>query len=258
LPESIEQLERAIESYKNVGDRRGECLCAHNLANKYLGLGEDAKARRLAGDALQIAHTIGYRLIECAATDLLATLMVHETRFDDAIREYEKACALADDSNAVQVQAGVRLDLAWASLLAGDLARARTVVEEATKYKYPGNYGSVLALKGVVALRQGDTTTASKAFEMTRREADAQPAGRARDYYSTYAKALALAGLTLCRDPALARAAADAYRDARAVSAAPGLVMDELQKLDALAAADPTGILREVRAALNVPRREGG
>jgi tetratricopeptide (TPR) repeat protein len=256
--EAIEQYELAIASDKDIGNRMGECVKTNNLAMEYFVLGKNAEARRLAGDALQIAHTIGSRLIEVAATTLLADLMVRETRFEDAFKEYDKAIALADDTNAVQMQMSARCGLAWACLLAGDLPRARAVAEEATKYRYPNGYGAVLALGGLVALLQGDTAAAGKAFDMTICEADAQSAGTARDYYSAYARALALAGLTLCRDPTLARAATEAYRDARAISAAPGLIMDELQKLDALAVADPGGILREVRAALNAPRREGG
>jgi tetratricopeptide (TPR) repeat protein len=254
--EAIEQTERAIELAKDLGDCSSECHATYNLAFEYMGLGENAIASRLAGDALQIAHTIGYRFIESGATGLLADLMVRKTRFEDAIKEYDKACTLADDSNVVQFQIQVRCGLAWACLLAGDLPRARKVAEEATKYRYPLSYGSVLALNGVVALRQGDSVPASKAFDMTLREADAQAAATARNCYSAYDKALALAGLTLCRDPTLAGAAAEAYRDARAVSAAPGIVMDELQKLDALLVADPAGTLKAVRAALDLPCRD--
>ena len=79
-------------------------------------------------------------------------------------------------------------------------------------------------------------------------EADLQLAGMARGYIVAYAKALALAGVAICRDTALAAAAAEAYRDARAISAAPGRVMDELQKLGALALADPGGVLKPMRA----------
>jgi hypothetical protein len=61
---------------------------------------------------------------------------------------------------------------------------------------------------------------------------------------------LALAGLALCRDAGLATAAAAAYGDARAITAAPSVVTDALQDLDALAAADPAGLLQPVRAAL--------
>lgn len=249
--EGIEQYGRAIALHKEVGSHKDECRDTNNLANVYSDLGENAKASRLAGDARQMARTIGYRLIESAATSLLAGLMVREGRFEDAIKAYEEAREIADDSNAVQMQMGVRGGLAWACLLAGDLPRARTVAEEAAKYRFPNGYGSVLALGSVVALRQGDTAAASKAFDMTLREADAQLAGTARAYGSAYAKALALAGLALCRDAALTEAAAEAYRNARAISAAPGIVMDKLQELDALAVADTAGTLKAVRAALD-------
>jgi hypothetical protein len=48
----------------------------------------------------------------------------------------------------------------------------------------------------------------------------------------------------------LAAAAAETYRAARAISAAPGTVTDELAILDALAVADPAGTLKPVRTAL--------
>jgi hypothetical protein len=85
-------------------------------------------------------------------------------------------------------------------------------------------------------------------FAQTLGEAERLLAVQARPYSAAYAKALALAGLALCRDAGLAAAA---YRDARAISAAPGAVADALQDLDALAAADHARLLQPVRR----PRR---
>ena len=70
-----------------------------------------------------------------------------------------------------------------------------------------------------------------------------------------YTKALGLAGLALCRDASLAAAAAAAYRDARAISAAPGVIADALQDLDALAAADPPACCSRY-ASLPLVRRD--
>jgi hypothetical protein len=172
-----------------------------------------------------------------------------EGRFLGSITALEEASAIADETNTVQMQSLARKDLAWACLWAGNIARARTVSEEAAKYKYPPEYPSILALGGVVALRQGDMAAASNAFDKALGEVEAQLAGATRAYGPAYARALALAGLALSRDPALAAAAAEAYRDARAISAAPGIVMDELRKLGALAVADYAGTLKPVRAA---------
>lgn len=175
--------------------------------------------------------------------------MVREGRFNDAVKAYDEARILADDSNAVQMQMVARQRLALACLHMEDLPRARTVAEDAAKYKYPKDYSTTLAVVGVVALRQGDTAAASNAFDLTLSEADVQLAGMSRSYLPAYSKALALAGLAICQDAALATAAADAYRDARAISAATGIIMDELQTLDALAVADSIGTLKPVRAA---------
>jgi tetratricopeptide (TPR) repeat protein len=252
--EAIEQYEQAIALHKEVGNRQSECHDTYNLADLRAELGEHANARRLAENARQIAHSIGYRLIESAATCLLADLMAHESRFVEAIRIYDEARALADDVNAVQMQMMVRRQLAWACLLSGDLPRACTAAEEAAKYRYPNEYASVAMLCGVVALRQGDTATACRAFETALSESAAQLAGTARAYGAAYAKALGLAGLALCQDAVFAAAAAEAYRDARTISAAPGIVEDALRQLDALAVADPAGTLKPVRAALDLPR----
>ncbi len=142
-----------------------------------------------------------------------------------------------------------RLGLSRACLHLGDIPRARAVAEEAAKCRYPAEYPAVLALRGLTALRQGDRAAGQQAFADCLGEAERLLAGQARPYGAAYAKALALAGLTLCRDTGLATAAVAAYRDARAISAAPGVVADALQDLDALAAADPAGILKPVRAA---------
>src|SRR5512147_2971902 len=142
-----------------------------------------------------------------------------------------------------------RLGLSRAVLHLGDVCRARAVAEEAVKYRYPADYPAVLALRDVAALRQGDRAAAQQAVVDCLGEAERLLAGKARPHRVAYAKALALAGLALCRDAGLATAAAAAHRDARAISAAPSVVADALRDLDALAAADLAGILKPVRAA---------
>jgi tetratricopeptide (TPR) repeat protein len=247
--EAIEQYEKAIALYGEVKSREGMCRDTYNLAAVYATLGNTGEASRLTGDARQMARAFGYKLIESAAAAQQGDLLECEGRFRDSITAYEEACAIADEANAVQMQMVARRGLAWACLSAGDIVRARTVGEDAAKYRYPAEYASTLALGGVVALRQGDAAAASKAFERALSEVAIQLAGATRAYFSAYDKALALAGLALCRDATLATAAAEAYRGARAISASPGVIMDELRKLDILAVADSSGTLKPVRAA---------
>jgi tetratricopeptide (TPR) repeat protein len=172
-----------------------------------------------------------------------------EGRWVEAIEAYEEARTIADELGEVQDQMSTRFGLSRALLQVGDLTRARTVIEEAAKYRYPAEYPAVLALRGVVALRQGETAATQKLFAQALDEAERLLAGKAQPYSAAYTRALALAGLALCRDAGLATAAAAAYRDARAISAAPGVVAAALQDLDALAAAAPAGVLQPVRAA---------
>jgi tetratricopeptide (TPR) repeat protein len=247
--DALEQYKKSIELHKDAQNRGSECRDTYNLADMYRETGQNAEAARLAGDALRLARDIGYRLIESAATCLLGALMVREDRFDDARRLYEESIKLADEANAVQVQMVTRTHLALLCLLARDLSRARMLADEAAKYRYPNGYGSTLAIGGIVALRQGDPAAASKAFDRALSEAQTLLAGEAKDFDSAYARALALAGLALCRDSALSTAAAEGYRAARAISAAPGIVTEVLRVLDALAVADSAGTLKPVRAA---------
>jgi tetratricopeptide (TPR) repeat protein len=189
-------------------------------------------------------------LIESAAASLLGDLLLVQGRLQHAIKVYDEARVVADEASAVQMQMSTRRDLAWAHLLAGDVARARTFCDDTAKYNYRPMYASTLALGGVIALRQKDDATARNAFDRALSEAETRLAGTARAVTAAYAKALALAGLAICRDAVLAATAAQAYRDARALSAGPATILFELQKLDALAVADSTGTLKLVRAAL--------
>src|SRR4051794_21016498 len=66
----------------------------------------------------------------------------------------------ADEIGDVQFQTEARRNLAWALLYRGDLPRARSVAEEASRYRHPPGYPGLLAARGVVALRQGNGAAA--------------------------------------------------------------------------------------------------
>ncbi len=76
MDEAVAQYELAIALYKEISDRPGECRNKYNLAECYYwGFGDLANAGVLAEEARNLARAIGYRLIEAAATSLLASLM---------------------------------------------------------------------------------------------------------------------------------------------------------------------------------------
>ena len=192
--EALEQYEKAIAVDKEVGNRKELCLDTSDLATPYAALGNAGEASRLS--------EVRSRWPEHSATNLsrarrpqLGNLLRREGRFQDAITAYEEACAIADETNAIQGQMAARRGLAWASLAVGDIVRARTVAEDAAKYRYPSGYASALTLGGVVALRRGDAAAPSESVrEGTRRGGDT--IGRHnKGVLPAYSRALALAGL---------------------------------------------------------------
>ena len=87
--------------------------------------------------------------------------------------------------------------LALAHLCAGDLTAARAAAEAARRYDVPQNNHYVLALLGVIALRQGDRAAAQEAFTAAwlRRMRCWRTA--AQYYAALDSKGLALGGLAL-------------------------------------------------------------
>ena len=114
------------------------------------------------------------------------------------------------------------------------------------------------ALHGVIALRQADAATAAAAFQDAREQAQGFLAATPELVAAQEALGLATAGLALlAADEAearrLAAEAAAAYRAARAITTAPGIVQRAVRLFDALAAADAAGFLAPVRAAVSNP-----
>lgn len=131
--------------------------------------------------------------------------------------------------------------------MSGNLAAARETIEIAHQFDAPDNNHNVLAMLGVIALRQDDRGAACEAFQAAVAHADSLLALTAENYDALDAKGLALAGLALCEGPQHLPAAIDAYRAARQIFAGAGTVACVVRLLDALAVADTASILGEVR-----------
>jgi hypothetical protein len=101
----------------------------------------------------------------------------------------------------------------------------------------------------VIALRQADGTAAREAFAAAVAQADNLLAHTAHNFSALDAKALALCGLALGDDKSRLPEAVDAYRAARDITKAPGIVTRVLRLLDALAVVDTDGVLVEARRA---------
>jgi tetratricopeptide (TPR) repeat protein len=156
------------------------------------------------------------------------------------------AARIGEKIGNVEISNSAHRAVVLARLLSGDLSGARSAAEEARRYRSPNNDGNVLALLGVVAVRQDDTAVAREAFAQALAKTADLLSYSAQNYDSLDNWALALCGLALCDGTNQMQEASEAYRSARAITAAPGVVGRALRLLDALAVGDRTGVLGSV------------
>ena len=161
-----------------------------------------------------------------------------------AVLNYKQAIQIADEIRNAQAQSEARYGLALACLCTGELPQARTAAEQAREYNYARNLPNVLALLGIIALRQRDSDTAKEAFTAAIKEADALLNHSDRNFSALDARALSLWGLALCeQNPVHIRDGAAAFRAAREITDAAGTVARVTRLFEELAKADSEGVL---------------
>jgi len=231
-----------------TGETNLSCFFSFSILRRVCSeFGQPSEALRCLDSALTIAKEIGYRTIESAAQSDVGAVRLDNGEWPTAPSAFKQAIDIADNiANPLSQQSACR-GLAEAHLYQGDLTSAREMAESAQKYNFPFTNNRVSAALGVVALRQGDHATAREAFTTTLRQASELLAQSPQLYAALDTKALALCGLALCENPSHIPAAKEAYQSARALTSAPGIVARVIRLFDALAQADPTGILADVR-----------
>ena len=118
--------------------------------------------------------------------------------------------------------------LALAQLYSGNLPAARAAAEQARRYDVPRNNHNVLALLGVIALRQNDTPAAREAFSAALAHAEGLLTHTSEYFGALDAMALALAGMGEIEG------AHAAYQAARAVNSEAGIVQRATRLLNQL------------------------
>jgi tetratricopeptide (TPR) repeat protein len=246
----VECFEQALAIMREIGDRGGEGIVLGHLGSCYFRLGQVQRAIEHYEQELAIAREIGAREGEGIALGNLARVLIDQQQFNEAIKYALEGLNIVDQINSPFVGKNVYHRLALAHLYLGDLPAARTAIEFARKFDEPTNNHNVLALLGVIALRQSDQAAAREAFIAAIAHSDQLIEFNSMgDYEALDTKGLALSGLALLDGPQHIPAAIAAYRAARAITAA-GIVGRALRLHDALAVLDTNGLLAEVRAAL--------
>ena len=245
---SIEYLQQALAIFREIADRPREGGALNALAVVQACLGFVAEATDLCFQALAIARETGEPRAEGFALVMLAQMLCDKGQYQEAASAALDAARIGEKISDREISSSAYDAVALARLLIGDLSEARSAAEAARGYGSPNN-DDVLALLGIVAVRQGDTAAAREAFAQALAKTADLLSHSAQNYDAFDNRALALCGLALCDGTDRVQEASEAYRSARAITAAPGVVRWTLRLLDALAVGDRTGVLGTVRTA---------
>ncbi|HEY5908215.1 MAG TPA: tetratricopeptide repeat protein, partial [Vicinamibacteria bacterium] len=173
----------------------------------------------------------------------LAGVLLDAGRYDDAIANAQES--LRTDSESINLRNWNSGFLARAHLGKDDLVQARAAAEVGCASDEPENLPNVSTLLGIVCLRQGKREAAADAFRAALGQAEAL-IQFAPNHNALDAKGVALSGLALCEGSA-SNAAAESHRAARARNRDDGVVRRVQWLYDALAPADPDGLLAAAR-----------
>ncbi len=248
-PRAIDQYEQLLALAREIGDRYVEGAALGNLGNCYYSLGDYPRAIDQHEQRLALAREIGNRYGEVNALVYLGDVYRDTARSAQAFEHYVGAIAIADETGNRQNQHEAHFGLALAHLFAGELTVAREAIDAARTYDFPENNAAMWTVAGIIRLRQEEHAAACEAFSRALAEANGLLEKSDQNFSALDTKALALCGLALCEDERHLAAATEAFRAARKITQARGVLTTILQQFDALTQADPDGILTPLRKA---------
>lgn len=250
LTGAIDRHQEALRIVRDLGDRNKEAAILHNLGGYQRDLGQLSEAIRLFQQALAIDREQGLRYVEAACLSSIAEAYADVGAWQSAAEHGRHAIEIADAIGHAQAQSAAWLSVARTMLLSGDLGDALSAAVAASERpSFPLSASRDSLLLGVCRLRMGQTAAAERDFRETITAAD-ELIERSHVLYAQHdARAIALCGLALITDRELTAQAAAAFRAARAITGAAGIVAQVLGLFDAVAVADAGGVLTAVRPA---------
>ena len=249
LQEAVDSHQQAIAIARDIGDRSLEASDMDNLGSCYRDLGRLPEAIELHKQAAVINRELGSRYQEAFGLTCLADACADLGELTEAAGYGEQAMEMADEINNREVQSSARLALARIRLLDGALRAAEKTALAVREHPYLPFSARGFLLSGIARLRLGEPKAAAQDFRDAAAVASELLQKTPSAYQQRDTHALALCGLALTTDPALAEQAATAFRAARVITSAAGVVGQVLELFDMLAAADDGGILAAVRPA---------
>jgi tetratricopeptide (TPR) repeat protein len=246
---AIEFNEQALALSREVGDRRGEGISLGNLGLCYGALGQVSRAIDYYEQALDIRREVHDERGEGFHLFRLASLSIDEERHGEAILQAIEVVRIGEEAGDPRLISAGNENLALARFCLGDFHAARVAAEAARSQDVPLNKHNVLALLGLIAMREEDRTAVAEAFQGAISHADVMLERCDQNYEALDARGLALAGLAVLQGCQHTAEAIAAFRAARTITSAPGIVGRVKRLLDAMAPADAAGILAPVSRA---------
>src|SRR5262245_55289748 len=173
-PKAKPSFETALELARQAGDVKLEAMALQQIGWLVMTSGkyEEAhgeRARELAGKALELAGSIGDKLVQSGSLNILAEVAAEEGDEETANELYEKSLTLRRELGDKRLIANSVLTLGRAELTRGDYEKATAHLQEgfALSREIGDTWSMSLALTnlGRVALRQGeDNSEAAKLF----------------------------------------------------------------------------------------------
>ncbi len=119
--EALLNHERALKIMQDERDRAGEAMVLMNMGDTWLAKGDEEKARDYFTDALRIMEDVGNETGVARALDLITTINLDFTSFDESIAKYKRALELNTGKGEHRTHLGILSNLGVALLRAGHI-----------------------------------------------------------------------------------------------------------------------------------------
>jgi len=249
IPQAVDLYRQALAIARETGNPGQEVTVLVNLGECNRDLGQLDQAIELYKQALTASREAGYRYEESSGLAGLADTHGDLGAWGRAAEYGRQAIEVADAISNGQMQTEARVSLARIQLLTGDLQAAQQTALAARDHPFPPSRAQVLLLLGITHIRQDQSAAAAQDFRDAIAQAEELLQYSSGTYEAQDTRALALCGLALTTDPDKAAEATAAFRAARAITSADGIIKQTQTLFDALAAADRDGILNRIRPA---------
>ncbi|MGW1293067.1 BTAD domain-containing putative transcriptional regulator [Streptomyces sp. NPDC002533] len=159
LRDSVGLLEEAVGLSRQMADEYSEAECQARLGQAYSSMGELEQALQLSLEVSRRARELGFTRLDGSSLSMLGLILVRLGRFEEAMESAERAVAIFDSIEEIQLSVTALSYLSQASEGLGRfeeaLARADAALERCQQIGMPAALPLVLARRADVLVRMG-------------------------------------------------------------------------------------------------------